>query len=104
MGQKINPFGFRLGISKDWHSRWFSDKKTYANSVLEDYRIRKLLEKKFEAAGLKSIEIERSVNEISITVKVSKPGMVIGKAGAGVEDAEKEVRKITKSKIKKHLL
>jgi len=100
MGQKVNPYGFRLGISKDWMSRWYADKKQYANIMLEDLKIRKYLEKKFEMAGVKSIDIERSVNEVSITVKVAKPGVVIGKGGAGVEEAEKELKKITKSKIR----
>ncbi|EKD95481.1 MAG: 30S ribosomal protein S3, partial [uncultured bacterium] len=78
MGQKVNPYGYRLGISKDWMSRWYADKKHYGELVLEDLKIRKYLEKKFEMAGVKSIDIERSVNEINIIVKVAKPGVVIG--------------------------
>ena len=100
MGQKVNPYGYRLGISKDWMSRWYADKKQYGNLILEDLKIRKYLEKKFEMAGVKSIEIERFVNEINIIVKVAKPGVVIGKGGSGVEDAEKELKKITKAKIR----
>lgn len=100
MGQKIHPIGFRVGISKDWSSRWFADKKTYGNLALEDQKIRKFLTERFDQAGLKSVEIERSVNEVNIVVKVSKPGLVIGKGGSGVEEVEKELKKITKSKIK----
>lgn len=100
MGHKINPIGFRIGITKDWTSRWFADKKSYAANLLEDAKIREFLKVKFEQAGLKSIEIERSVNEINIVVKVSKPGIVIGKGGAGVEAIEKELKNLTKSKIK----
>lgn len=100
MGQKIHPLGFRIGISKDWSSRWFADMKSYSIYLLEDQKIREFLKKKFDAAGLKSIEIERSVNEINIIVKVSKPGVVIGKGGAGVEEVEKELKKLTKSKIR----
>lgn len=100
MGQKINPTGFRLGISKDWISRWYADKKQYADFALEDIKIRKLLESKLSTAGLKVIEIERTENEIDILIKVSKPGIVIGKGGSGVETLEKELKKITKSKIK----
>lgn len=100
MGQKIHPIGFRLGITKDWSSRWFANKKNYGDLALEDFKIRKFLEERFEMAGLKSIDIERSVNEISITVKVSKPGLVIGKGGAGVEEVEKQLKKLTSSKIK----
>ena len=100
MGQKINPTGFRLGISKDWISRWYADKRQYADFALEDIKIRSLLESKLSTAGLKVIEIERTENEIDILIKVSKPGIVIGKGGSGVETLEKELKKITKSKIK----
>lgn len=100
MGQKINPIGYRLGISKNWASRWFSSKKEYANLVLEDIKIRKLLQDKLSLAGLKSVEIERTENEINVLIKVSKPGVVIGRGGTGVEEIEKEIKKITKGKVK----
>jgi small subunit ribosomal protein S3 len=100
MGHKVSPVGLRTGITKDWVSRWYSSKINYANLVLEDMKIRKLLEGKLEAAGLKEVEIERTENEINILIKVSKPGVVIGKGGTGVEELEKEIRKITKAKIR----
>ncbi|HSX39485.1 MAG TPA: 30S ribosomal protein S3 [Candidatus Saccharimonadales bacterium] len=100
MGHKIHPLGYRLGISADWRSRWFADKKGYAELFLEDKKIREFLKEKFAQAGLKVIEIERSANEVSITVRVSKPGLVIGRGGAGVEEVEKELKKLTKAKIK----
>jgi small subunit ribosomal protein S3 len=100
MGQKINPTGYRIGISKDWYSKWFADKKSYADLALEDMRIRKFLKEKFDMAGLKEVVIERSVNEINIIVRVSKPGLVIGRGGSGVEEVEKALKEITKSKIK----
>ncbi len=100
MGQKIHPLGFRIGISKDWRSRWFSDKHTYADNLFEDYTIRKVLEERLSTAGLQQIEIERSVNEVNITLKVSKPGLVIGRGGSGIEELEKELRKITSAKLK----
>ena len=100
MGQKIHPYGFRLGISKDWKSRWFATGDVYADLALEDFKIREFLRKKFSTAGLKSIDIERSVNDLRITVKVSKPGIVIGRGGSGIEEVEKALKKITKSKIK----
>ena len=99
MGHKIHPIGLRIGISKDWTSRWFMDKKAYAGIALEDYRIRSYLRKKLRPAGLKSIEIERSVNEISIVVKVSRPGVVIGRGGTGAEIIKEELKKRTSSKI-----
>jgi len=100
MGQKINPFGFRLGISKDWTSRWSTNKKEYPKLLLEDYKIREFLTGKLEIAGLKSINIERSVNEVKIFLKVSKPGIVIGRAGSGIEALEKELKNFTNSKLK----
>jgi small subunit ribosomal protein S3 len=100
MGQKINPTGFRIGISKDWSSKWFADKNEYSKNTIEDYKIRRFLEKKFEPAGLKDILIERSGNILNVTIRVSNPGVVIGKGGAGVESAEKEIKKITKSVVK----
>ncbi len=100
MGQKIHPFGFRLGISKDWVSRWSTSKKEYPKLLFEDYKIRGFLTEKLDIAGLKSIEIERSVNEIKILVKVSKPGIVIGRAGSGIESLEKELKTFTNDKLK----
>ena len=98
MGQKINPIGYRIGISKNWSSRWFSSKKDYADLLLEDKKIRDLLNDKLSSAGLKSVEIERTENEVSVLIKVSKPGVVIGKGGTGVEEIEKEIKKITGGK------
>ena len=72
MGQKIHPYGFRLGITKDWKSRWFIDKKNFGNYVVEDYKIREYLRNRLSTAGLESIHIERSLNELNINVKVSK--------------------------------
>ena len=99
MGQQINPTGYRIGISKNWKSRWFADKKTYADLAIEDFRIRKYLEDKFDSAGLKDIDIERSLNEVKITVRVSKPGVVIGRGGTGVEAVQEELAKMTKAKV-----
>ena len=84
MGQKINPIGYRLGISKNWNSRWFSSKKDYADLLLEDKKIRDILNDKLSTAGLKDVEIERTENEVNILIKVSKPGVVIGRGGTGV--------------------
>lgn len=100
MGQKINPTGYRLGVSKNWNSRWFSTKKDYADFFIEDKKIRDLLDSKLSTAGLKNVEIERTENEINVLIKVSKPGVVIGRGGTGVEELEKEIKKITKGKVK----
>jgi small subunit ribosomal protein S3 len=101
MGQKIHPYGFRLGINKDWKSRWFVDKKDYGDLVVEDNKIRIFLEGRLNTAGLESVHIERSLKEVNIMVKVSKPGLVIGRGGSGVEDLEKALRDVVKdSKVK----
>jgi small subunit ribosomal protein S3 len=100
MGQKINPVGYRLGITRDWSSRWYANKNSYADLALEDIKIRKFLKNKLEQAGLKVVEIERTENEVNIILKVSKPGMVIGKGGTGVEELEKSLKNITKAKLK----
>lgn len=100
MGQKINPVGFRVGISKDWSSKWFYDKSDYSTYAVEDHKIRRYLESKFDLAGLKDVLIERSGNLLNITIRVSNPGVVIGKGGAGVEAAEKDIKKLTKSVVK----
>lgn len=100
MGQKIHPYGFRLGISKDWKSRWFVDKKDFGNYIVEDHKIRRFLEKRLSTAGLESVHIERSLNEVKIGIRVSKPGLVIGRGGSGVEELEKALRPLTKSKLK----
>jgi len=100
MGQKINPTGYRLGISKNWSSRWYASEKDYANLFLEDKKIRDLLNERLGLAGLKNVDIERTENEISVLIRVSKPGVVIGRGGTGVEELEKEIKKITGGKVK----
>ncbi len=100
MGQKIHPFGYRLGISKNWKSLWFAPKDQYADYMLEDQKIRSFLSERLSSAGLNSIDIKRSVNEISITLKVSRPGMVIGKKGSGIQQLEQDLHDMTKAKTK----
>ncbi len=89
MGQKINPIGFRLGPLYTWNSRWFADKKNYSKFMLEDVLIRKLLTKKLKPAGISRIEIERSINKTDVIVFVSKPGLVIGRGGSGMDELKK---------------
>lgn len=94
MGQKINPKGFRLGTVTTWSSRWFADKKRYKHLVLSDMHIRELLFAKLKPAGIATVEIERSINKIKITLHVSRPGIVIGRGGSGLEDLKKYIEKI----------
>lgn len=95
MGQKVNPLGFRLVQSKNWHSRWFaSDPKAYRKNLLEDIKIRKFLLKKLTLAGVVRVQIERSINKVKITLFVSRPGVVIGRGGSGLELLKKESVKL----------
>ena len=89
MGQKINPRGFRLGQVFTWSSRWFADSRRYRHLLLEDVTIRRLLFQKIKNAGLETVVIERSINKVKITLHVSRPGVVIGRGGAGLEDLKK---------------
>lgn len=92
MGQKVNPVGFRLPIDKDWRSRWFTaDKKTYRQNLLEDIKIRRFLMEKLRLAGIVRVQIDRSINKLKITLYVSRPGIVIGRGGTGLELLKKEL-------------
>ncbi len=101
MGQKVNAKVLRLGPIFNWSSRWFEDKK-YKETLLEDFKIRKSLMEKLRNAGISEIEIERSINNLKITAYVSKPGMVIGRGGTGLEELKIYIQKnlIKKSNVK----
>lgn len=99
MGQKVNPYGFRLGTVFTWSSRWFASDARYKVLLLEDAILRKALEKRLRSSQLGRIEIERSINRIDITLNVTRPGMVIGRGGTGLEELKKFVTKLlTKDK------
>ena len=100
MGQKVNPHGLRVGVIKDWDSRWFAtDKKEFGNLLLEDHNVRKFLKNKLYSAGVAKIEIERSANKLKLDLHVAKPGVVIGKGGAGIEALKAELEKMTKKNV-----
>lgn len=95
MGQKVNPIGFRLTLSKDWRSRWFAaDKKLYKKNLLEDLKIREFLMERLKLAGIVRVQIDRSINKLKITLYVSRPGVVIGRGGSGLELLKKELCQI----------
>ncbi|ABP67859.1 ribosomal protein S3 [Caldicellulosiruptor saccharolyticus DSM 8903] len=98
MGQKVHPKGFRLGIIKDWDSRWFANDKDFEKYLLEDYKIRRHIKEKLYNAGISRIEIERAAKRIKVIIHTAKPGIVIGRAGSGVEALRKELEKITGGK------
>jgi len=92
MGQKVNPHVIRLGTVFSWSSRWFDEKK-YKETLLQDYTLRKMLMNKLKAAGIAKVEIERSINSLKIIIFVSRPGIVIGRGGSGLEDLKKTITK-----------
>ncbi|MBW1766119.1 MAG: 30S ribosomal protein S3 [Deltaproteobacteria bacterium] len=92
MGQKVNPIGFRLGVHRNWDSRWFSGKE-YSSFVLEDYNIRKFLKKRLFQAGVSRVEIERAANKIKLRIYTARPGLIIGKKGVEIESLKKELEK-----------
>ena len=91
MGQKVNPHGLRVGVIKDWDSRWYAREEQVGDLVVEDYNIRKYLKNKLYAAGVAKIEIERSNGKVKININCSRPGVVIGKAGAEIENLRKDM-------------
>ena len=95
MGQKVNPHGLRVGIIKDWDSRWFASKKDFGDSLVEDYNLRKFLKEKLFQAGVAKIEIEKFANKVRISIHAGKPGIVIGKGGSEIEKLKKELEKMT---------
>ena len=99
MGQKVNPHGLRVGVIKDWDSKWYADKKDFGNLLVEDNKIRVYIKKKLYTAGISKVEIERAANKVKITIFTAKPGMVIGRGGAGVEELRTELEKLTKKSV-----
>ena len=95
MGQKVNPHGIRVGIIKDWDSRWYADKKSYGDNLVEDYKLREYLKKKLFLAGIAKIEIEKFANKIRLSIHAAKPGIIIGKGGSEIDKLKKEVEAIT---------
>ncbi len=98
MGQKVNPHGIRVGIIKDWDSRWFAGKATFGDTLVEDVKIREFLKKKLYKAGIPDIEIERDAAKVKVHIHCAKPGMVIGQKGAEIEKLRTELEKMTKGK------
>ncbi len=98
MGQKVNPHGLRVGVIKDWDSKWYAE-DNFADCLVEDYKIREYLKKKLYSAGISKIEIERTSDKVKVIVYTAKPGVVIGKGGADIEVTKKELQKMTGKKV-----
>lgn len=98
MGQKVHPIGFRLGIYRNWDSRWFT-KKGFGNSVLEDFEIRKFVKKRLMHAGISKIEIERAANKMRIVIHTARPGIVIGRRGADIERLRADLERLIERNV-----
>ena len=98
MGQKTHPIGLRLGVIRGWDSRWYEE-KNYAKWLHEDIKIREYVKEKLEHAGISRVEIERAANKVKVNVHTARPGIVIGKRGAGIETFKKELQKLTENEL-----
>ena len=95
MGQKVSPHGLRVGIIKDWSSKWYANKQNFADYLVEDNKIRKYLKETLKTAGISSINIERKASDVKVNVATAKPGMIIGKGGSAIEELKKKLEKMT---------
>ena len=98
MGQKVNPIGFRLGVIRSWDSKWYEE-KNYARWLHEDIRLREYVKKKLGQAGISKVEIERAASKVKVNVHTARPGIVIGKRGAGIESIKKELQQFTQNEV-----
>jgi small subunit ribosomal protein S3 len=98
MGQKVNPVGFRLGVIRSWDSKWYEE-KNYAKWLHEDIRLREYVKKKLGQAGISKVEIERAASKVKVNVHTARPGIVIGKRGAGIESIKKELQQFTQNEV-----
>lgn len=104
MGQKVHPIGFRIGVIKDWQSKWYVDRRTtYTELVHEDVQIRRRIES-MRDAGISGVDIDRNANQVSVTIRTSRPGIVIGRQGKNVEDLRKELEKLTGKKVRVNIV
>ena len=99
MGQKVNPHGARVGVILDWGTKWYAGKKDFSNNLIEDYNLRKMLKEKLNQAGISHIDLQRAGEKLHVIVYTAKPGIVIGKGGAGVEALKKEVEEFTGKQV-----
>ncbi len=99
MGQKVHPYGFRLGYIKGWHSNWYANNETYKKTLVEDLKIRQYVEKNMKQAGIAKTEISRTSDQTKVTVYSAKPGVAIGKGGAGIDKIRLDLKKICNSQV-----
>jgi len=99
MGQKVKPIGLRIGIVEQWRSRWYANKRDFGNLLVEDTKVRNHISKKFRFAGIPKVEIERTANDVNCIIHTARPGLIIGRKGAKVEELREELGKITGKKV-----
>jgi small subunit ribosomal protein S3 len=105
MGQKVSPHGLRVGIINDWDSKWYADKKNFANFLIEDNEIREFIKRKLYAAGISKTVIERvAENQIRVTIMTDKAGIIIGRSGTGIEELQKALEKMTKKTVRVNIV
>jgi small subunit ribosomal protein S3 len=104
LGQKVNPHGARVGVIMDWSTRWYANKKDFADNLEADFKLREMLKERLNVAGISHIDIERSVGKLTVTLFTAKPGVVIGKGGAGVETLKKEIEKHAKMPVSLNIM
>ncbi|MEG1525250.1 MAG: 30S ribosomal protein S3 [Clostridia bacterium] len=104
MGQKVNPNGFRVGVIRDWNTRWYASKKDFANFLVEDKQIRDFVKKKYYQASISRIEIDRAAGKITVSIYTARPGLLIGKGGAGIETIKADVKKACKKDINVNIM
>ena len=98
MGQKVNPNGFRIGVNKDWSSQWYADKKSFSKYLLEDNKIRRVINEKYSQCGISKVVIDRTDRRLTVNIYASKPGMLIGVKGAEIDVIKKQIAKISEAK------
>lgn len=99
MGQKVNPNGFRVGVIRDWNTRWYANKKDFANFLVEDKKIRDYLKNKYFEAGIAKIDIARAANKVTVSIHTARPGMLIGKGGVGVDAIKAELNALVNRSV-----
>jgi len=104
VGQKVHPTGFRLGVIRDWNSKWYANKQNYAALLHEDLKVRELIKKRFFTAGVSQIEIERAANRAKVTIHTGRPGMVIGKGGSEVDKLRRDLESLTGKQIQVNIV
>ena len=99
MGQKVNPIGFRIGLTKDWQSKWYAPKNKFGEQLIEDLKIREFVKKRLYFSGVAKVKIERITTALRVTIFTARPGLVIGRQGGAIDEFKKELEKMTKSEV-----